>query len=174
MVLKGFFGGKKVATEGNTNELVGKLAGFFPDGDRDDRAAMACIAGLMARVAYCDLDVHGDEIAHMKEHLGKWIELPQQDIDAIVTVALEHTEELAGVESYQYTDFLSSRFDAKSRFGLLKALFALAAADGTVAVRESEEIRTLSKGLLLESKHFLAARATVLEFLASLRQEGGV
>ena len=144
---------------------------LFPDGDESRLITIACISGLMARIAWCDLDVHGSEVEQMKKSLGHWTQLPQKDIDAIVTVALEHTRELAGVESYRYTEFLSECFDTGKRFGLLKALFAVAASDGTVAEKEAEEIRIISRGLLLESKHFLAAKATVLEYLGSLRLE---
>ena len=170
MVLSSFFGKKRTGQQVISNELKDKLVRLFPDSDESKCTTMACISGLMARIAWCDLDIHGDEVEEMKKSLGDWTPLPQKDIDAIVTVALEHTKELAGVESYQYTDFLAESFDTSKRFGLLKALFALAASDGTVAEREAEEIRIISKGLLLEPKHFVAAKATVLEFLGSLRQ----
>ena len=169
MVFKGLFGKKRGNKGDFSNELNAKLRKLFPTKDEKKLQTMACISGLMARVAWCDLDIHGQEVEHMKKSLGHWMELPQEDIDAIVTVSLEHTQDLAGVESYKYTEFLAERFDQGERFGLLKALFALTAADGTVAEREAEEIRIVCKGLLLESKHFLAARATVLDFLGSLR-----
>ena len=169
MVFKGFFGQKNGDKKELSNELNTKLRKLFPAADESKFLVLACISGLMARIAYCDLDIHGKEVGHMKKHLGHWMDLPQKDIDTIVGVALEHTKELAGVESYQYTEFLATHFDIGKRFGLLKALFALAAADGTVAEREAEEIRIVSKGLLLEPKHFVAAKATVLEFLGSLR-----
>ena len=170
MVFKGFFGKKNVERKELANELDTELGKLFPDADEGKRLTIACISGLMAKVAWCDLNVHGNEVEHMKKSLAQWTELPQKDIDVIVMVALEHVKELAGVESYRYTEFLAERFDIGKRFGLLKALFSLAASDGTVAEREAEEIRIISKGLLLEPKHFLAAKATILEYLGSLRQ----
>ena len=169
MVFKNLWDRKKGDERNTFNELDSRLRRFFPSVDEGKFLALACISGLMARVAWCDLEIHRDEVEHMKKNLGHWMKLPQKDIDIVVEVALEHTRELAGVESYKYTDFLADDFDRNKRFGLLKALFALAAADGTVAEREAEEIRIISKGLLLESKHFVAAKATVLEFLGSLR-----
>ena len=169
MVLKSFFGKNNAPKYDLSNELSNKLTKLFPDADENELSTIACISGLMARIAWCDLDIHKDEVEHMKKSLGHWMELSQKDIDTIVTITLEHTKELAGVESYKYTEFLVAHFTTGKRFGLLKALFALAASDGTVAEREAEEIRIVSKGLLLEPKHFAAAKATVLEFLGSLR-----
>ena len=169
MVFKNFLDREKGEEKDSSNELSSKLQKLFPGENSDKFLIFACISGLMARIAWCDLDIQRKEVEHMKKSLRDWMELPQEDIDTIVTVALEHTKELAGVESYKYTEFLSKHFERGKRFGLLKALFALAASDGTVAERESEEIRIVSKGLLLERKHFIAAKATVLEFLGSLR-----
>ena len=48
-------------------------------------------------------------------------------------------------------------------------LFSVAASDGNADNLESEEIRTISKGLGLEHKHFVAARMSVKEYLGSLK-----
>ena len=110
MVFKALLGKKNGEKRKLATELENKLGKFFPDGDEGKMTTIACISGLMAKVAWCDWDVHGKEVEHIKKSLGHWTELPQRDIDAIVSIALEHTEELAGVEGYRYTEFLSEKF----------------------------------------------------------------
>ena len=109
-------------SKGSWDSELGRL---LPDAEEGELTIIACISGLMAKVAWCDLDVHGDEVEHMKKSLGHWTELPQQDIDAIVAVALEHTRELAGVEAYRYTEFLSERFDRGKTVRIAEGPFRL-------------------------------------------------
>jgi uncharacterized membrane protein YebE (DUF533 family) len=47
----------------------------------------------------------------------------------------------------------------EQKLGLLHCLFAVAAADGVVTGEEEEEIRTISRGLLLEDRDYLAVRS---------------
>ena len=45
------------------------------------------------------------------------------------------------------------------KLGLLQCLFGVAASDGVVTGAEEEEIRTISRGLLLEDRDYLAVRS---------------
>ena len=59
----------------------------------------------------------------------------------------------------------------EERYSLLKALFSIAASDGQVEEKESEEIRIISKGLRLQHQDFISARASVLDKIKSLMKE---
>lgn len=141
---------------------------LLPDANPEQQVRAACLAGIMSQVAWCDLDIRAEEVENMKAALKKWTDLEEQEVTAVVSLALDNVQELAGLENYKYTEVLSTTMEHGQRFGLLKALFALAAADGSVAEKEAEEIRLICKGLLLEHKHFISAKATVLEHLAAL------
>jgi uncharacterized tellurite resistance protein B-like protein len=48
---------------------------------------------------------------------------------------------------------------SEQKLGLLQCLFAVAAADGVVTGPEEEEIRTISRGLLLDDQDYLRVRS---------------
>ena len=75
------------------------------------------------------------------------------------------------MEDHKYTDPLNDMLTNEQRYKVLEGLFALAASDGNAEQLESEEIRIISKGLLLEHKHFISARATVLNSLGALKKD---
>ena len=151
------------------NTLHKKLHEKFPDDDEDELIRTACIAGLFASVAYIDFEIHRNEQSLMEKSLVHWMDYPPEKARAVSGIAFSDTKELAGVENYTYSEALASLLDEQNRYGLLEALFELAASDGGVSEKESEEIRIIAKGLKLSHRHFLSARATVLEYLDALK-----
>ena len=57
----------------------------------------------------------------------------------------------------------------EEKLGLLQCLFAVAAADGVVTGPEEEEIRTISRGLLLDDQDYLAIRSAFGEKRSVMR-----
>lgn len=159
---------KDVSSNNFENVLHEKLHSQLPNASEANLVTIACLSGLLARVAWTDLEIHEGEVQVMKDALTKWTDLSQDEIEATVTVSIEQIKELAGLENHKYTEPLSESLTESQRYGILEALFQLAAGDGEVSESESEEIRIISRGLLLETKHFISARATVLEYLGAL------
>ena len=164
------FKSKKNDSRPEHGELHQKVVELLPSAPEERRVRAACIAGLMARVAWCDMDIHRDEIAHMNTALQNWLKLSPEESRGVVTLAEEHMREFAGLENHKYADSFNQLSDESQRYELLKVLFALAASDGTVAQKEVEEIRLIGRSLLLEHRHFVAAKGTVLDYLASLQK----
>ena len=151
------------------NTIHAEIDALFPEHDEQEKVTMACVAGLMARVVYADMKIEDEERKKMKESLKKYSSFDQNQVDAIVDMALKNIEELAGLENHKYCGQLAESWDHQQRFQLLTSLFFLAAADNNVDHIETEEIRTICTGLLLEHKHFIAARAQVSEYLGALK-----
>jgi uncharacterized tellurite resistance protein B-like protein len=164
-----FFKSPDKETKKNLSRLHDKLAALFPQDDEEDIVKMACMAGLLARVAYCDLDLNDNEVIRMKELLKQFTFLDAEHSEKVVETALEEIKDLSGLENHKYCPPLNNLLDNQQRYQLLESLFAVAASDGEVSGQESEEIRNISKGLLLEHKHFISARATVSEKLGILK-----
>lgn len=152
-----------------TSGLHQKVAVLLPEASDEEHILVACVAGLFARVIYIDFEVHKNEILKMKDALEHWTNLPEHDINAIVELSLKEIKELAGLENLKYSHPLNKILHKDQRYGLLESLFQIAASDGNVDEKESEEIRVIATGLLLEHKHFISARATVLEYLGALK-----
>lgn len=130
----------------------------------------ACIAGLLARVAYSDLKIEKSEIENSSRVLHESYHLSLEDAKELAILAMEHVKTFIDRDNQVYTRHLSEHLDQEQKYNLLVALFEVCAADGNVENLESEEIRLISKGLLLDNDVFRAARATVLSHLGASRQ----
>ena len=156
--------------ETHLSGLHQKVEKLLPNAADDELVLVACIAGLFARVIYIDFEVHKNEIAKMKDALEHWTKLSAEEIGAIVEISIQEIKQLAGLENHKYAKPLCDIIGKDQRYGLLESLFQIAASDGNVDEKESEEIRVITTGLLLEHKHFISARATVLEYLGALKK----
>jgi uncharacterized tellurite resistance protein B-like protein len=147
-----------------------KIRELLPYAEDETLITVACVAGLMARVAFSDLEIDPKEVEQMNQSLGDFAILNADQTKAAVQIALQEVRALCGIENHMYTDPLSTMLTNEQRYALLKSLFKIAASDGKAEQVESEEIRLICKGLLLENKHFIAARATVAESLEALKK----
>ncbi len=159
----------KRETTSQTSRLHQRLSTLLPDKNEDELIKSACVAGLLARVAYIDFDIHKNEKEFIKKSLKAWTNFKEKEVEAISKVAIEEIKDLAGLENHLYCHPLNKLMDNDEKYGVVESLFAMAASDHEVTGNESEEIRLINKGLRLEHKHFISARATVLEKLVALK-----
>lgn len=157
------------AIEDSKTNLYDRLSSMFPDAQEDFLVEVACVAGLLARVAFVDMEIHEGEREHIKSVLQEWTDLPADEVEAISEIAIDEVTALVGNENHLYVHHLRPILDKDKRFQLIRALFAMAASDGEVDNYESEEIRIIAKGLELFNQHFLAARAEVADKLKALK-----
>lgn len=153
-----------------TSRLHEKIAAQFSDKSEDFQVKAACLSGLMARIAFADLKIEETERSSIEASLTKWMELSSDEASKLTSLCLDEVKELAGVENHLYCLPLRESLTENERYQILVTLFHVAAADGNVENMEGEEIRNICKGLLLEHKHFISARSTVLEFLGTLKK----
>jgi uncharacterized tellurite resistance protein B-like protein len=167
-----FFSNTSTASNGQNSipTLKAKLDQLLPDAKEEDLMQLACIAGLLARIVYVDLKVHPGEISSMREILSHWTDMLEFELDAIVLLTLEDHKELAGLENQIYTQHIRNSLSVDKKYNLLECLFAIAASDGEASNEESEEVRSICKGLGLDHQHFVSARATVKDKLAALKK----
>lgn len=166
-------GGGSNSSAGSSNDrgtIHTKLKKLLPQEDDAKLETVACIAGLFARVAHADYQIDQSEKEAMNFALNEWTSLAPDHIQGVVELAISETKKLAGLENQTYTRHLCEVLNQDERYGLVEALFALAAADDSVENSESEEIRLINQGLKLSPQHFTAARATVAKKLAALKK----
>ena len=148
--------------------LESKLREEFPGQDGKKLAEIACISGLLARVAFVDLNIEESEKINIQSSLKKWLDAEDDFAQKLTNITCTETEALAGTENHIYTDFSKQNLsESKKGIKFLEMLFSVAASDGNADNAESEEIRIITKGLGLEHKHFVSARVSVKEFLGS-------
>ena len=146
-----------------------RLTSKLPNAKEETLIKTACIAGLLARVAWVDFKLDTNELKSMNKSLIEWTKLDNNTVDAILSIAIEEIKNLAGLENHIYAHTLRDMLDQTERYNILLALFSLAGSDGEVENIESEEIRIIAKGLGLAPKHYLSARASVYEKLKALK-----
>jgi uncharacterized tellurite resistance protein B-like protein len=155
--------------ENNQSSLHNELKEELSSLSENEIIEVTCIAGLLARVAYVDFDLDPEELKHINEVLKEWTDLDEKLINKIAETSVKHIKELAGLENHLYVYPLRDILDRDTRFKIVEALFAIAAADGNVENIESEEIRMINTGLELSNQHFIAARAKVIQKLGALK-----
>lgn len=151
------------------HQLHQEVINLLPQYDEEKQLLLACIAGLMARVAYVDFHVHESELKYIEGSLVKWMELTEKEAQVVSSLAISHIKDLAGLENHLYCHALNNILDNTEKYKLLESLFAVAASDGEVEHNEVEEIRQIAHSLTLEHKYFISAKATVIDSLNSLK-----
>jgi uncharacterized tellurite resistance protein B-like protein len=134
----------------------------------DELIKIACLAGLLARVAYIDFDVDDEERKQMKKVLIDVVHLDKEEAYLVVDLAVDEIKDLSGLENHKYCHPLNNILDNQQKFDLVLALFSIAASDGEISELESEEIRLINKGLELEHQHYVAARVQYKKYLGVL------
>jgi uncharacterized tellurite resistance protein B-like protein len=140
------------------------------DGLRPERARyVAAFAYLLARVAGVDSRVTPDELDLMHRLVQREAGLTDAEATAVVDLALRDAVKFAGSHNLDVTREFLAVSTLDQRLGLMRCLFAVSAADDSVATAEDNEIRRISRELKIEHAEFVRARAEVREHLAVLR-----
>ena len=115
-------------------------------------------AGLLGKVAYADTEVTPEEADRVRRVLGAELGLGLGRVERIAELLEQERARLFTIEDYIYSRLVNEVADRMQKLALLRAMFAIAAADGTVRDREEQVIRVASKGLLLSHRDFIDAR----------------
>jgi uncharacterized tellurite resistance protein B-like protein len=131
---------------------------------------VAAFAYLLARVAGVDSHVTADEMDLMHRLVQKEAELSDDEAKAVVDLALGDALRFGGTHNLDVTREFMTLATFEQRLGLMRCLFAVSAADDSVASAEDSEIRRISRELKIEHADFILARADVRDHLAVLRK----
>ena len=129
-------------------------------------------AGLLGKVAYADTVVAPEEAERIRRVLGDELRLDADHVARIAALLEQERSRLFTIEDYLYVRLVNAVASREQKLALLRAMFAIAAADGSVRDREEQVIRVASKGLLLSHADFIDARRRFRDRLAVL-QDGG-
>jgi uncharacterized tellurite resistance protein B-like protein len=147
------------------------IEGIIGDRPVDETKLITGYAGLLGRVAYADLEITDDEVDRIRRVLSSTLGLADAEIDAIVEILNRHRVQLLSIEDHLYTRLINDVADRPRKLKLLRALYEVGAADGSVREREDQEIRVISKALMLSHSDFIDARREFGDRLAVLRDD---
>jgi uncharacterized tellurite resistance protein B-like protein len=124
---------------------------------------LSLAGGLLARVAYSDRQVSGDEsqaiITALQKHWGV------SAVEAGVVAKAAAANIQADLDYYRLTRAFFETTNENERVRFLDVLFAVTTSDGRASYEEIEEIRQISSGLLLTHQQFIEAKMKVPEEL---------
>ena len=150
---------------GTVRRIAAQLERLEPDAAR----YLAAFAYVLARVANADLHISETETEAMQGILEDKAGLAAAEATLAVEIAKSQSRLLGGTENYTVTREFRELSDRRQRAGLLDALYAVAAADGTISSEESAEIGKVAEelGFLPEERN--AIRARYREFLSEFQ-----
>lgn len=140
---------------------------------------LATFAAILARVAYADLAISAVETARMEEVLREVGGLSESQAALVVHIAQAHTKLFGGTENFLLTREFAEIAQRDQVEQLLHCLFAVAAADGSIAVVEEERIRQIATELKVSHREYIdirsrySAQREVMQRLRAQRGEPG-
>jgi uncharacterized tellurite resistance protein B-like protein len=146
------------------------VADHLPDADGETREIVVAIAGLLANVAYADRTYDEAEQSHAREALGRIHALPAAGADAICEALRKHLVPIAAGNPQRHTRALRELAEPELRNEVLEALVDLAAADGELAMVETELLRRTASALGLDQNAYVQAQARHRERLSVLKR----
>jgi uncharacterized tellurite resistance protein B-like protein len=156
-------------TGAKDTETVRQIAAELDRLPRDEARYIASFAYVMARVAHADLEVSEAETREMERLVGGMADLGEVQTGLVVQIAKHQAVNLGGTENYLVTRQFRELSTHPQRIGLLRCLFAVAAADDTVTHDEEQQISQIGVELGLTSPEVASVRSSYRDKLATLK-----
>lgn len=162
----------KVLSEGPSPEtetvrkIVDALEGMEPERAR----YIAAFAYLLSRVAHADLNISPEESRVMERIVMDRGGLPEEQAILVVQMAKTQNRLFGGTENFLVTREFNEIASREQKTALLHCLFAVSAADQSISTREDNEIRNISKELLLSHEDFIDVRIAYRDYLSVLKK----
>jgi len=130
---------------------------------------VAAFAYILARVARADLDFSEDEVVAMERVISETTHLAPPQAALAVQIARHQATLQGGTEDYLVTRQFREMSDRSQRLELVRALFAVGAADGSISQQEDQTIAQVGSELGLTAREVAACRGAFREHLAVLQ-----
>lgn len=141
----------------------------LPGADAETVAVVTSMVGLLGAVAYADRHYSAAEEAHLRRELGRVHGMTQQGVEAISKVLREQVVEVSTIEIPRFARALVELADEDLRREVLNALVALAAADESITLPETNLLRQITKSLGLSQQDYLEAQHQFRQHLIALK-----
>jgi len=131
---------------------------------------IAIFAYILSRVARADLMISEAETRAMEAIVEREGRLAPEQAILVVQMAKTQAILFGGTENYLVTREFNRIAGREEKLALLRCLFAVAASDDSVSVKEDNEIRRICNELRLTHEEFVEARSEFRDRLSVLRK----
>lgn len=162
----------QASAEGDT-QTVRKIVRRLESLDPEQARYLAAFAYILGRVANADRVVTDDEVAEMERIVVEEGGLGEELAILVVQIARSQNLLIGGTEDYLVTREFGRLASLDQKRDLMRCLFAVAAADGVVAVLEENEIGRIASELKLPRGDMIAAKAPYKDKLETILNKPG-
>ena len=146
--------------------IVAKLEAMPPDQAR----LIASAAYTLARAANADLDISDEETAAIERELQANEALDEATAVLVTEMAKLQAKTVGGTEDYVVTREFKVLADDAQRLVVLRACFAVMAANGSISAEETATVNEIAAELDIDQATLNAIRAEYHEQLSSVQQ----
>jgi tellurite resistance protein len=135
----------------------------------DQARLVASAAYTLARAANADLDISPDETAVIEAELQAHGALDEATAVLVTEMAKLQARTVGGTEDYVVTREFTAVANEEQRIDVLRACFAVSAANGSISAEESAVVNQIGKELALDPEVVSRIRAEFHERLSSVQ-----
>ena len=130
---------------------------------------LACFAYLLGRVARADHEVTDAERETMEGLVASRGGLTPEQVGLAVRIATAHGLKFGGTEDFLVAREFAALATREEKVALLDCLFAVSAADESIATKEDNEVRRIASEINVGHDDFIAARSRHAQHLEVLK-----
>ncbi len=161
---------ESVDTGHGETETVRKIVRKLDQLPPDEARHVAAFAYTLGRVAHADLEITDHETEVMERIVMEQAGLPAEQAILIVQMAKSQNKLFGGTENFLVAKEFNKIATREQKLALLRCLYAVSSSDGSITVVEDNEIRQISRELLLDHRDFINVRREYREYLSVLKQ----
>ena len=158
--------GTTVGDTATVRRIVDRLEAMPPDQAR----LVAATAYTIARAAYADLEISADETAVIERLLQDNGLLDEPTAVLVTEMAKLQARTVGGTEDYVVTRELKTIASPEQRLDVLRACFAVSAANGSISAEESAEVNEIANELDVDPAALASIRAEYHDRLTSVQR----
>jgi len=146
--------------------IVAKLESMPPEQAR----LIASAAYTLARAANADLEISDDETAAIERELQTTEALDEATAVLVTEMAKLQAKTVGGTEDYLVTREFKALADDAQRIAIVRACYAVMAANGTISAEETGTINEIADELDIDEETLRSIRAEYHEKFSSVQQ----
>lgn len=146
--------------------IVARLEAMPPERAR----LIASAAYTLARAANADLDISDEETAAIERELQAHDGLDEATAVLVTQMAKLQARTIGGAEDYSVTREFKALATPEQRIDVLRACFAVAAANGTISAEETAAVNQIARELDVDDATLNTIRSDYHEQLSSVQR----
>lgn len=131
--------------------------------DTQQQLQLAC-AALLIELSRADFQQDSQELQAIERILRQRFTLDEQQLTELIVLAERESREATSL--YQFTSLINDNYTPQQKFRLIKLLWEVAYADGSISKYEDHLIRKVAELIHLPHSEFIKAKLQVIDAAA--------